>query len=192
MSLGRLAARVIIGGLFVGHGAQKLFGSFGGPGLGGTEQMMESLDLRPARRNALAAGVTETAGGGLLVAGLATPVAAASLIGTMATAIRKVHLDKGPWAAQGGYEYNLVLIAALLAIVDGGPGDISVDRALGLHCTGPGWAAAALGTGVVASAATIELGRRAGSAASTVEPQAQAEPTPDLDVAGDPTTEQAS
>lgn len=77
MSVGRLAARGVIGGLFIGHGTQKLFGWFGGPGRAGTEAMMESLEMRPAKANALAAGVTETVGGGLLAAGLATPLAAA-------------------------------------------------------------------------------------------------------------------
>jgi putative oxidoreductase len=136
MRLGRLIVRLIIGALFIGHGTQKLFGWFAGPGLAGTEQMMAGLRLHPPRRNALAAGATETAGGALLAAGLATPLAAAGLIGVMLTAIRTVHLKNGPWVANGGYEYNLVLIAALLGLVDGGPGDLSLDRALG--ATTPG------------------------------------------------------
>jgi len=125
MSVGRFAARVGIGGLFIGHGTQKLKGWFDGPGLEGTETMMASLNMHPPRRNALAAGVTETAGGALLVLGLATPLASASLIGTMITAIRKVHLPNGPWAAKGGWEYNAVLIAALVALAETGPGVLS-------------------------------------------------------------------
>src|SRR3954454_24163635 len=109
MQIGRLAAQHGIGGLFIGHGTQKLFGWFGGPGLEGTEQMMSALDMRPSRANALAAGVSETAGGALVVPGAATRVAAASLIGTRATAIHKVHRPNGPWAPQGGWEYNAVL-----------------------------------------------------------------------------------
>ena len=73
LRIGRLILRMIIGGLFIGHGTQKLFGWFGGPGLAGTGQMMDSLKLHPPRRNALAAGVTETAGGTLLAAGLRPP-----------------------------------------------------------------------------------------------------------------------
>ena len=115
VSVGRLAARVVIGGLFIGHGTQKLFGWFGGPGRAGTEGMMDSLQMRPAKVHAYAAGVTETVGGGLLVAGLATPAAAAMLTGVMTTAIKKVHLANGPWAANGGWEYNAVLIAVRLA-----------------------------------------------------------------------------
>jgi putative oxidoreductase len=182
MQIGRLLVRLIIGGLFIGHGTQKLFGWFGGPGLAGTEQMMDGLKLHPPRRNALAAGASETAGGVLLAAGLATPLAAASLIGVMLTAIRTVHLKNGPWAANGGYEYNLVLIAALLELVDGGPGELSLDRALGIHDTGPGWAFGALATGAAASALTVELGRR------TARKAVGEGPTSVPDTAGDPVT----
>jgi putative oxidoreductase len=157
MNLGRLLARTAIGGLFVGHGTQKLFGWFGGPGLEGTGQMMDQLELRPAKRNALASGLSETAGGALLILGAATPVAAAILNGSMFTAIRKVHLDKGPWNTKGGYEYNLVLIAALTALVETGPGRPSVD---GDRLKGAGWALAALAGGAAGSVAAIELGRR--------------------------------
>ncbi len=179
MQVGRLAARAVIGGLFVGHGTQKLFGWFGGPGLEGTEGMMESLDLKPTRPNAVAAGLTETAGGALLVAGAATPLAAASLIGTMITAIRKVHQPNGPWVAQGGWEYNAVLIAALMALVDAGPGDLSVDAVLGRDEWGPGWALGGLAVGAAASGAAIALGARA----SGPTPQAAQD-----DAAGDPVT----
>jgi putative oxidoreductase len=91
----------------------------------------------------------------------------------MVTAIRKVHAANGLWNAKGGYEYNLVLIAALLGLVDGGPGALSVDRALGIHDTGPAWALAALGAGAVASALAIELGR------GPVLPGARREPRPE-------------
>jgi putative oxidoreductase len=161
MHIGRLVARLVIGGLFVGHGTQKLFGWFGGPGLKGTEQMMGALEMRPTRANAIAAGVSETAGGALLIAGAATPAAASSLIGTMITAIRKVHQDKGVWNAEGGWEYNAVLIAGLVALIDAGPGEFSVDSALGREQWGPAWALAGLAVGAVASSAAIALGRRA-------------------------------
>lgn len=160
MQLGRLVLRLVIGGLFVGHGMQKLFGAFGGPGREGTRQMMRGLRLRPAGPNALAAGVTEAGGGALVALGLATPAAAAGLIGTMVTAIRTVHLKNGPWVTNGGYEYNLVLIAALLALVDGGPGPLSADRALGIDATDARWALAALAAGGLASTVVVELGRR--------------------------------
>lgn len=166
MKVGRLLVRLVIGGLFVGHGTQKLFGWFDGPGPAGAAGMMGKIGMHPPRRHALAAGATETAGGALLVVGLATPLAAASLIGVMITAIRKVHAANGIWITDGGFEYNLVLIAALLALVDGGPGTLSADRALRIHDTGPAWALAALGAGAAASTLTVELARRNAEAAA--------------------------
>jgi putative oxidoreductase len=158
MRLGRLIFRVTVGGLFIGHGTQKLLGWFGGPGLDGASGFMDSLGLRPGRRNAIAASTTETVGGAMLVAGALTPVAAAGLIGTMFTAARTVHLSNGVWNSDGGYEFPLTLIAALVLLVDGGPGEPSVDAALGIHETGPYWALAALAAGAAGSAAAIQLG----------------------------------
>jgi putative oxidoreductase len=165
MRIGRLLARAAIGGLFVGHGTQKLFGWFGGPGPEGTAAMMEKLEMHPPRQNALLVGVTETGAGALLAAGAATPLAAAALIGTMITAIRKVHWRNGFWASGGGYEFNLTLIAALLLVVDGGPGELSVDEALGWPETGWKSTLGALAVGAAASTAAIELGRRRAPAA---------------------------
>jgi putative oxidoreductase len=182
MSIGKLAARALIGGLFIGHGTQKLKGWFGGPGLEGTEGMMQSLDLYPPRRNALAAGVTETAGGAMLVLGLATPLASASLIGAMVTAIRKVHLPNGPWAANGGWEFNAVLAAALVVLAEEGPGRVSLDRAFGIERSGPVWGLGALALGAAASAATIEAGKRAAPGPGA------GHTSPPLDTAGDPVT----
>ena len=190
MKIGRLAARVVIGGLFVGHGTQKLFGWFDGPGLEGTEQMMDALEMQPARANALAAGVAESAGGALLVAGAATPLAASSLIGTMVTAIRKVHQPQGVWAAQGGWEYNAVLIAALMALIDSGPGELSVDAALGRDEWGQGWALGGLALGAAASTAAIALGAK-----GSTSDAAPAGPVADAaagETAGDPVTAESS
>ena len=107
MSFGKLALRVTLGSFFVGHGTQKLFGWFGGHGLEGTAGFFEGqLGLRPGKRHATAAGVAEAAGGGLLILGALTPVAAALLTGTMVTAIRKVHAPNGPWVTESGWEYN--------------------------------------------------------------------------------------
>jgi len=170
--VGRLLARGVIGGLFIGHGMQKLLGWFGGPGLDGAAQMMDSLELRPGRRNAVAASISEAAGGAMLAAGFLTPVAAAALIGTMITAIRKVHLKNGLWNAGGGYEFNLALIAATLAIVDGGPGPLSLEGALGIDDTGWPSALGALAAGAAGSTLVIELGRR--QTVSAPEPPAPA------------------
>ena len=188
MSAGRLAARLLIGGLFIGHGTQKLFGWFGGPGRAGTEGMMAQLQMHPAKLNALAAGATETAGGALLAAGLATPLAAASLTGVMATAINKVHAAKGPWAANGGWEYNAVLIAAVTALVESGPGELSLDHAWNIERRGPLWALAALAAGAGASALTIAAAGRAAASLPAPATSGTGSGPADTDVAGDPAT----
>ena len=171
MNLGRLIARVTIGGLFVGHGTQKLFGWFEGPGIEGASQMMEKLELHPPRRNALAAAVAETAGGALLALGALTPLAGALITSTMTTAIRKVHGPKGPWNMEGGYEYNLVLIAATAALIEAGPGSPSVDRALGTEAKGTGWALAALAAGVGGSTLALEAAKRSRDEQQAAEEQ---------------------
>jgi putative oxidoreductase len=120
MKIGRLLLRTTVGAFFFGHGTQKLFGWFGGGGLDATAEMFEGLGLRPGRANALAAGAAEAGGGALLASGLATPLAASALTATMLTAIRTVHFKNGPWVTKGGYEYNLVLIGAVLALAESG------------------------------------------------------------------------
>lgn len=148
MKLGLTVLRVIVGGLFFGHGTQKLYGWFGGHGLDATAGFFENIGLRPGKRHATAAGFSEAGGGALIALGFLTPAAAAALMGTMATAIRTVHGSKGPWVTDGGYEYNLVLIAAMLALADVGPGDFSLDHALGIEVKGPLIAAAAAVGGI--------------------------------------------
>jgi putative oxidoreductase len=149
MKIGRLLLRLAVGGFFVGHGTQKLFGWFGGNGLDATAQGFEQLGLRPGRRNAIAAGTAEAGGGALLAAGLATPLAASILTATMITAIETVHAKNGPWLNNGGYEYNVVLIAATLALAEVGPGELSLDAARGRERSGSGWALAALAVGAI-------------------------------------------
>jgi putative oxidoreductase len=149
MKLGRLLLRLSVGGFFVGHGTQKLFGWFGGHGLDATAAGFEQLGLRPGRRHAIAAGGAEAGGGALLAAGLQTPLAASVLTATMFTAIHRVHGKNGPWLSNGGYEYNVVLIAAVLALAEVGPGPLSLDAARGRERSGTGWALAALVTGAL-------------------------------------------
>jgi putative oxidoreductase len=152
MKLGKLAVRGVVGPLFVGHGTQKLFGWFGGHGLDGTAGFFEQgIGLRPGKRHATAAGLSEAVGGALITLGAMTPLAASMVIGTMTTAIRKVHAPKGPWVAEGGYEYNAVLIAAMVALAESGPGKPSVDAAVFPKMKGTGWALLALAGGVAGS-----------------------------------------
>jgi putative oxidoreductase len=155
MGLFRLLARATIGLLFVGHGTQKLFGWFGGGGSEGTGQFFEQVGLRPGRRLALAAGAAEAGGGLLFALGAATPLAAAAVSGSMITAIKTVHWEKGIWSSHGGYEYNLVLLAAVFGLTENGPGQWSVDGALGRSRWGTHWALAALAAGAAGSAAVL-------------------------------------
>jgi putative oxidoreductase len=147
MKIGRLLLRASVGGFFVGHGTQKLFGWFGGSGLQATADGFEHLGIRPGKANAILAGTAEAGGGALLAAGLATPLAASALTATMITAIETVHAKNGPWVTKGGYEYNVVLIAAVLAIVEVGPGALSLDGRLGRERSGTGWMLATALTG---------------------------------------------
>lgn len=177
MKLGRLILRFVIGGYFVGHGTQKLFGWFGGHGPDATGQFFESLGMRPGKRNAIAAGAAEAGGGALLVLGAATPLASSLIISTMITAIQRVHLKNGPWVSEQGYEYNLVLIAAVLSLAETGPGSPSVDDARGSTMHGPQWAALALLLGALGSA-----GAHAAAAAAPAPEPAPA-PAPDTGAA---------
>jgi putative oxidoreductase len=156
----RLVLRVVVGGLFLGHAAQKLFGWFGGPGLDGAAQGFEGMGLRPGKPHAVAAAAAEAGGGALLAVGAATPVAAALLSGTMLTAIERAHMKRGLWNSKGGFEYNLVLIAALGLLTEAGPGRISVDARRGRVRAGTRWAAAALGTGALGALAVHLLDER--------------------------------
>ena len=130
--LGLLALRLMLGLVFLGHGAQKAFGAFGGPGLAGATGFMASLGLRPARFWAATAAFGELVGGALVLLGLFTPIGAALIAITMAVAIVKVHAPKGFFIQNGGYEYSLVLLVAALTLAATGAGAYSVDRVLGL------------------------------------------------------------
>jgi putative oxidoreductase len=159
MSAGTTLLRVVVGGIFVGHGLQKLKGYWGGPGLEGVEKMMESMEMHPAPLQARAVALAETAGGAALALGFATPFAAATLIATMVTAVRKVHFKNGLWNSKGGYEFNAVLTTAVLAVVADGPGVISADAIAGKRRAGLGNALFALVAGVIGSYASTELAR---------------------------------
>ncbi|WP_432026586.1 DoxX family membrane protein [Streptomyces sp. 1222.5] len=156
--LGLLLLRLGTGGVLAAHGAQKLFGWFGGHGLEGTGQFMESVGYAPGRASATAAGLAETGGGTLLALGLATPAAGAAAAGAMAGAAA-LHMPNGFFAQEGGYEYaaSLGLAAAGLAIT--GPGRLSLDHALG-HVVDRGWMVPAA-LGVTAAATAVVVGARA-------------------------------
>lgn len=127
---GTVALRVPAGIIFAAHGAQKLFGWFGGYGLEGTGQWMDSIGLAPGYLMALLAGAAEFFGGLALIAGLLVRPAAAALAVAMVVAIFSVHIDKGLFVAKNGYEFALALLAITVALVFSGAGRGSVDRVL--------------------------------------------------------------
>jgi putative oxidoreductase len=152
MKIGRLLLRLSLGGFFVGHGTQKLFGWFGGYGLKGTADAFESMGLRPGRVHATAAGLAEAGGGAAVALGYRTPLATSALIATMLTAIKRVHLKNGPWITDGGYEYNAVLIVAALTLAELGPGPLSIDAIRRRQRSGARWALLALTLGAAGAA----------------------------------------
>jgi putative oxidoreductase len=159
MNLGLLVVRLVVGLLFAGHGAQKLFGVFGGHGLDGTAGFFENIGLKPGRLHATAAGLAEFGGGLLIALGLFTPVAAAALTAVMTAAVITVHAPKGPWATEGGYEYNLVLAAIVFALAGVGAGAWSLDHAFSFSDNGAIWAIGELVVGVVGGFGAVLSGR---------------------------------
>ncbi|AVO55478.1 putative oxidoreductase [Ectopseudomonas oleovorans] len=122
--------RIIAGITFAAHGSQKLFGWFGGYGLAGVAQWMESIGLAPGYLMALMAGSAEFFGGVALIIGLLVRPAAAVLAVTMLVAIFTVHLANGFFMSNNGYEFALALLAISIALVFEGAGKLSVDSKL--------------------------------------------------------------
>jgi putative oxidoreductase len=124
---GPAVLRLAVGTIFIAHGAQKLFGIWGGPGLSGTAAFFGQLGLGPGYPLALLVGIVELGGGLMLIAGALTLVAALALSVNMGVAIWKVHLPGG-FFLPASYEYNIVLIGALISLMLTGPGAVSIDR----------------------------------------------------------------
>ncbi|WP_282938551.1 DoxX family protein [Paenibacillus sp. RC67] len=127
IAIGLLIVRLVVGLTFMGHGAQKLFGWFGGYGPKGTGGWMESVGIKPGVQMAILSGLMELIGGLLFAAGLFTAVGAALIVITMLGAIVKVHGKNGYWATANGYEYNLMLIAIAVGVALIGAGSYSLD-----------------------------------------------------------------
>ena len=166
--VGLLLIRAAAGGVLMAHGAQKLFGWFGGHGIEGTAAGMEAMGFEPGRENAVAAGWAEAGGGALLALGLAAPAAGAAAAGAMAAATA-VHWDRGLFAQHGGFEFPALLGAAAVGIGLTGAGRLSLDHATGHALDRPWMAAAAFaGTAVTAGAVINKrnavVARRAGAA----------------------------
>jgi putative oxidoreductase len=159
METGLLLLRVVLGGILAVHGAQKLFGWFGGHGISGTAGWLEAMRMRPARAHAVMSGLAEFGGGALLALGLLTPLGASAIAGVMIVAIATVHWKNGFFNSNGGYEFNLLIIAAALALAITGPGTISIDHLAGWNLAGPEWGLAALAVSAVAAASVLAMRR---------------------------------
>jgi putative oxidoreductase len=149
VDVGLLVLRVLVGVAFSMHGFQKLLGWFGGGGLRGTAGWFRSLGFGDGRVAAVVAGCSEVGGGLGLALGLLTPVAAAAVIGTMTVAALVNNAENGFWSVRKGWELNGYLIAVAWALATTGPGQLSLDAALGVDLAGvgPGLVALAAGAG---------------------------------------------
>jgi putative oxidoreductase len=172
MEIGLLVLRLVVGLAFAAHGAQKLFGAFGGAGIDRTGAMFEQLGLRPGRLHAIASGVCELGGGLLIAVGLLTPFAAAALIAVMTAAVLTVHAHNGFFVANNGFEYNLTLAAAVFALAGVGAGRWSLDHALGLDLMSTGWALGALAVGLLGGVGAVVAGRVLGRGTDQRQPHA--------------------
>jgi putative oxidoreductase len=133
LDVGLFLIRLVLGLSFMAHGAQKLFGSFGGGGLKGTGQYFESIGIKPGFIMALMAGLSEFVGGTLFALGLLTPLAGILIAGSMVVAIFKVHGSNGYWLTQNGYEYCLTILVVAIAVALSGAGQYSLDAILFLN-----------------------------------------------------------
>ncbi|MEO5575195.1 MAG: DoxX family protein [Gaiellaceae bacterium] len=159
MEYGILLLRLVVGLAFGAHGAQKLFGWFGGGGPQGTAAFFSSLGFRAPAAMAILAGLSELGGGLLLVSGLATPLAALLLVSVLLTAIATVKWTRGFF--EPGYELDVTFLTVALAITATGPGRLSLDHAFGWaeDISGIEWASLVLAAGIVGSLLATTLGR---------------------------------
>lgn len=158
VAAGLLILRLAIGVIMIGHGAQKVFGWWGGPGLGGWTQAMTRMRIRPPQAWAYISAGGELAGGILLILGFLTPLACAAIAGSMLVAVYLVHLPKGFWVGKGGYEFNLSILGATIALALIGPGSASLDAVLHINLSQP-LVLAALAIAVIASVAAALVSR---------------------------------
>lgn len=155
--LGLLLLRVPAGLLLAGHGAQKVFGWFDGPGPEKQGETFESLGYPEGKKMAYLAGLTEMGSGIGLATGTLTPLAAAGVIGVMTNATVSVHKDAGVWNQQGGYEYPIVLASLSTGLAIHGPGKLSIDAAIGQIHAGLRWGLAAVAFGLGVAGAILSM-----------------------------------
>ena len=168
VALGLLILRLVVGLTLAAHGSQKLFGWWGGAGMTGWTQSVQKLRIRPAQPWAWVAALSEFGGGLLLALGLLTPLGSLAITGAMLVAIATVHLSRGFWTTKGGFEFNLSLIAAAVALALAGPGAYSLDSALGIRLPEP--LTLIVGTAALIAGVAVTLGTR------RPEPQPETKP----------------
>lgn len=168
MSYGILLLRVVLGSIMAAHGAQKLFGWLGGGGPHATAGGFGQLRFRAPLVLAVVAGLAELGGGLLLATGLLTPLAALAIAVVMLNAIGTVHWRNGFWNTNGGYELNLLVLTAAVALAATGPARFSLDNLIGWadNASGLWWGVGVLAVAVLVSALTLTLGRRSPAARS--------------------------
>jgi putative oxidoreductase len=165
MDAGLMLGRLVLGTLMAAHGAQKLFGWFGGHGLAGTAGFFEGLGFRPGRTFALAAALSETGGGALVVLGFLGPIGPALLLSVMIVAAVSVHWHNGLFAMNNGIELPLLYAGGGAALCLTGPGRYSLDTLFSLApIWSPGLAWAALTLGVLGAIANLSVRTHASSA----------------------------
>jgi putative oxidoreductase len=169
MDGGLLLIRVVLGAIVAAHGAQKLFGWFGGHGIRGTAGWLESMQLRPGRVFATVNGLAEFGGGALIALGFLTPLGAAAVAGVMFVAVALVHLRNGFFNSAGGYEFNLLIAATAIALAVTGPGRFSLDNIVGWDLAGPEWGIAAFGVAAAAAGTVLVVRALAPAAAQEDE-----------------------
>ncbi|HEX4679228.1 MAG TPA: DoxX family protein [Gaiellaceae bacterium] len=167
MSAGLLFLRVVVGLVFFAHGAQKLFGWWGGPGLQGTKGWLAGMGFRMPGPMALTVAVSE-ASGLLFAVGFLTPLAALLMASSMVVAIGSVSWRNGFWITSQGYEYNLVLAVVPVAFAATGPGRYSIDHALNWddNLSGTSWGVAVLVLAVVGALFVLTVMREPRTAAA--------------------------
>jgi putative oxidoreductase len=137
LALGLLVLRIVIGLIVAAHGAQKLLGWWGGPGMAGWTAAMTRMRIRPAAAWAWLSALSELLGGLGFALGLLTPLPSFAIVAAMLVAVALVHWPNGFWNGKRGYEFNLSLVAAAVAIALTGPGAYSLDSVLGIHFAEP-------------------------------------------------------